>query len=136
MLTPRPPRRIVVPALVAVFGLVSRAALACPVCFAAKNEENQLAFIATTGLLTFAPLVLIGGLIWWLRHNAVKHDHGPARRTTDCDPAEETGAAGLVTMIAAAIVGTIRLLRRLFARTSPPKPMANLASRANPADTV
>lgn len=43
---------------------------ACPVCFAAKNEENRTAFIVTTGFLTFLPLSLVGGGVWWLRRRA------------------------------------------------------------------
>lgn len=46
----------------------STAAWACPVCFSAKNEENQIAYIATTGFLTFLPLLMIGGLVLWVRH--------------------------------------------------------------------
>ena len=51
---------------VALF-LASQGALACPVCFAPKNEENQNAFILMTGFLTVLPLGLIGGAVFWYK---------------------------------------------------------------------
>lgn len=50
--------------------LVSRPAYACAVCFSAKNDDNQIAYIATTGFLTFLPLIFAGGLILWVRRRA------------------------------------------------------------------
>lgn len=58
-------RPIVVFALVCVL-LSAPEALACPVCLDAQ-EKNRGAFVLTTWLLTFLPLGMIGGLIWWLR---------------------------------------------------------------------
>lgn len=43
---------------------------ACSVCFSAKNKENQIAYLATTGFLTFLPLGLIGGLLLWIRRRS------------------------------------------------------------------
>ena len=64
--------------------LAARATLACAVCFTA-TEENRIAFIATTVFLTFLPLLIIGGVIWWLRekvraHNAL-NDEAPGERS-------------------------------------------------------
>jgi high-affinity Fe2+/Pb2+ permease len=56
--------------LVLALFLYAPAALACPVCFSAKNEENRVAFIVTTAFLTFLPLGLIGGGVWWLRRRS------------------------------------------------------------------
>ena len=55
-----------------VMGLVAVAntALACPVCFSAKNKENQIAYLVTTGFLTFLPLMFAGGVIFWVRRRA------------------------------------------------------------------
>ena len=39
---------------------------ACPGCIAA-NEENRNAFLFTTALLTFIPLIAIGGVVRWLQ---------------------------------------------------------------------
>ena len=47
---------------------------ACPVCFSAKNEENRIAFIITTAFLTFLPLGLFGGGVWWLHRRARQAD--------------------------------------------------------------
>ena len=38
-------------------------ASACAMCFQATSEANRIAFLVTTVLLTFMPLILIGGLI-------------------------------------------------------------------------
>jgi hypothetical protein len=46
--------------------LLPRVAHACPVCFAAKNDASRVAFIVTTGFLTALPLVVLGGLIYWV----------------------------------------------------------------------
>jgi hypothetical protein len=40
---------------------------ACSVCTAGRDEANRVAFIATTAFLTFLPLLMIGGVVWWLR---------------------------------------------------------------------
>lgn len=45
--------------------LSSQIALACPVCFAATNDENANAFAAMTGFMTILPLTLIGSAVWW-----------------------------------------------------------------------
>ncbi len=47
-----------------------RVALACSVCSAGRDDETRAAFLATTGLLTVLPFVLVGGLVWWLRRRA------------------------------------------------------------------
>ena len=50
----------------AVVLLAPNVAWACPLCIAAR-EESRIAFIVTTGILTFLPLMMIGGVIWWIR---------------------------------------------------------------------
>ena len=44
-------------------------AWACPGCIGA-NEENRLAFLGTTALLTFIPLIVIGVTVRWLQLRA------------------------------------------------------------------
>jgi hypothetical protein len=39
---------------------------ACPLCFAAKNDANRVAFLGTTLLLTGLPIAMIGGFIFWI----------------------------------------------------------------------
>jgi protein-S-isoprenylcysteine O-methyltransferase Ste14 len=50
---------------------------ACAVCFSAR-DENRAAFLTTTILLTLSPLLMIGGVIWWLRRCA-QRSHQTAR---------------------------------------------------------
>ena len=40
--------------------------LACSVCGYA-SEASRTAFILTTGLLTFVPLLFVGGVLWYLK---------------------------------------------------------------------
>jgi high-affinity Fe2+/Pb2+ permease len=63
-------RKLSVLALGAILLLHGSLAWGCPVCFSAKNDENRVAFIVTTAFLTFLPLGLIGGGVWWLRRRA------------------------------------------------------------------
>ena len=46
-------------------------ASACSVCMTGKDDETRLAFIAMTAFLTFLPMGLIGGFVWWLRRRAL-----------------------------------------------------------------
>ena len=43
--------------------------LACPVCFVAR-EASRLAFLWTAILMTFLPLCMMGGLVYWLWRQA------------------------------------------------------------------
>ncbi|MCE2456044.1 MAG: hypothetical protein J4G12_09585 [Gemmatimonadetes bacterium] len=52
-----------------MFAVLPETAFACPVCFDA-NEENRMAFLATTGLLTLLPLGLVAGVGIWIRKRA------------------------------------------------------------------
>lgn len=45
-------------------------ASACSVCMTGKTDETRVAFIVTTAFLTFLPLGMIGGFVWWLRRRA------------------------------------------------------------------
>ena len=55
--------------------LLPRAALACSVCFSGP-DESRTAFLMTTVGMSALPLVLIGGVIWWLRRqvNAARRE--------------------------------------------------------------
>ncbi len=57
--------------------LVPKMAYACAVCFTGRADETRTAFIATTGLLTALPILLIGSLVWWLRRRAhrIRDEH-------------------------------------------------------------
>ena len=47
--------------------LTTDPALACSVCAGSDPEEVRSAFIVTTAFMTFFPLLMIGGVIYWLR---------------------------------------------------------------------
>lgn len=46
-------------------------AFACPVCGFGQDKARG-AFIATTAIMTFLPLTMIGGLIVWLRQRSFR----------------------------------------------------------------
>lgn len=48
-----------------------RIGYACAVCFSGREDEARIAFIGTTVLLTLLPLVMIGGVAWWLWRRAL-----------------------------------------------------------------
>ncbi len=45
---------------------------ACSVCSAGREDENRLAFILTTAFLSFLPLSIIGGFVWYLRRRSLE----------------------------------------------------------------
>lgn len=49
--------------------LLPEVALACPVCFDARDENRQ-AFLLTTGFLSLLPLGMVAGAGLWLRRRA------------------------------------------------------------------
>ena len=65
------------PLIVGLLVLVPRLATACSVCSAGRDEENRIAFIITTAFMTLLPLLLIGGLAFWLwgRFRALDEQH-------------------------------------------------------------
>jgi hypothetical protein len=52
---------------------------ACSVCFSA-TDENRVAFLVTTILLTALPLVMIGSTIFWLWRRALRLNEAAARQ--------------------------------------------------------
>lgn len=51
---------------VAAAASAGNVAYACAACFS-PLEENRQAFVDTTIFLTVVPLMMIGGLVWWIR---------------------------------------------------------------------
>jgi hypothetical protein len=79
--------RLLAMALAAALLAAPGVAEACAVCFSA-TEENRMAFLVTTGLLTVLPLAILGGIGLWLRrhlremerhHDAARRAAGPGR---------------------------------------------------------
>jgi len=50
--------------------LLPAAAGACPVCFSAVNEDVLNAYYLATAGMTLMPLLLVGGIVAWLRRQA------------------------------------------------------------------
>lgn len=59
-------------------------AQACAVCFSGKDDETRVAFIITSVLLTFLPILLVGGVVAWI-----------VRRVRQLERAEAAQAVGL-----------------------------------------
>jgi hypothetical protein len=53
--------------------LQAEALFACTVCGVGK-EESRLAFIITTGLLTFIPLIMIGFIVYYIYRQVKARD--------------------------------------------------------------
>lgn len=51
---------------IAVLGLPG-ASDACAVCFQARSDASRVAFIASTAAMTGLPLLVVGGVAWWVR---------------------------------------------------------------------
>jgi hypothetical protein len=62
-------------ALVALALLWPAAASACPVCFVAR-EASRLAFMWTALLMTFLPLAMLGGIVYWLWRTSQRDSRG------------------------------------------------------------
>lgn len=86
-MSPSRVERLLAASLGAALTLAPRVAQACSVCTAGRDDETRAAFLATTGVLSLLPLVMVGGLVWWLR-----------RRARELDAAEsERAAAGVLS---------------------------------------
>lgn len=55
--------------------------LACAVC--GFGEDSRAAFISTTALMTFVPLILIGGFIYWIYRRAQSAEYN--KNIDQCD---------------------------------------------------
>lgn len=64
-------------------GALPEVALACPVCFDARDENRQ-AFLATTAFMSLLPLGMVAGAGLWIRRRTREldelHGDGPAER--------------------------------------------------------
>ena len=93
-------RRLGASSLVAsVLMLLPQVALACPVCGQAKEAQNT-AYIVSTGLMSFLPLLFIAGVVYWLVRRA-RTAEAPNETCIDVMPRAEgivdapTSAVGL-----------------------------------------
>lgn len=60
-----------------------RAAQACSVCTAGREEENQLAFILTTIFMSVTPLIVVGAVVLFIvrRVRAAEREAAPLEGT-------------------------------------------------------
>lgn len=77
-------------------------AWACPVCFAAKDEAQRVAFVVSTVFLTALPLCLVGGFIAWIarRVRALEAD-AAAEHPLPALPAESSAPTARVLPLGA-----------------------------------
>lgn len=59
--------------LAMLLALVPRAALGCAVCGFGAGD-SQLAYLITTGIMTFVPLLFMGGVFYYL-HRRISRSH-------------------------------------------------------------
>ena len=65
---------------------------ACAVCFSG-TDENRVAFLVTTGLLTFLPLGIVGATITWLWRRARRLELERERQSTGARPVTDVSTA-------------------------------------------
>lgn len=60
---------------------------ACSQCLATRTRANQIAFIATTVFLSVMPLLVVGGIVLWLRKKIREAAAAEPRRVEAAAPA-------------------------------------------------
>jgi len=75
------------PLIVGFLVLTPQLAEACSVCGAGRDEANRVAFIVTTAFMSILPLLIIGGLIMWLRARFRAFNHLQNATNQEFEPA-------------------------------------------------
>ena len=63
-----------------------RLAEACAVCSAGREDATRTASIIGTAFMTALPMVLVGGMVWWIRKKTLEAQEVEAL-TRELDPA-------------------------------------------------
>ena len=63
--------------------LAPQVAEACAVCAPSDEEEVRTAFIVSTAFMTFFPLMVLGGVAWWIRRRYKAADAAYAAASVD-----------------------------------------------------
>ena len=71
-------RTWIVVGLASLLVWIPEAAWACAVCTAGRDDETRTAFLLTTVFLSVLPLIMIGGMAWWLTWHARAQERSPA----------------------------------------------------------
>ncbi len=71
--------------------LAPATAQACAVCMGGAEEEVRKAFIVTTAFLSACPLLMIGGVVWWLRRTLKASSQDEAVQAPSPDGAPASG---------------------------------------------
>ena len=72
--------------------LAPELAAACAVCSAGRDDENRFAFLMMTLFMSATPLLLIGGLVYWIRGRFLAQQVQEAQEAREAT-AETTSAA-------------------------------------------
>jgi len=73
-------RSAVAPLAAAVIVASPQLARACAVCMSGREDDVQFAFILTTVLMSILPLMLVGGVVWWIRRRLCEMEANQAAR--------------------------------------------------------
>ena len=65
-------------ALLALLLTESQSAMACPVCFSAKNDASRVAFLNTTVFMSILPLLMLAVALGWAVRRLREQDRGEA----------------------------------------------------------
>ena len=77
----------------AVIVVVSDPVLACTVCSGGQEEASRKAFVGTTALLTFLPMIVAGSAIWLFVRRTLAQERQDAEAGIDAQTAGPGNAA-------------------------------------------
>jgi hypothetical protein len=88
--------RWLITAVALILVMLPQVSAACPVCFGGVEDDVRVAFILTTAFMTFLPLLMVGGVIWWfVRHTLQREREYDALRAQQAEVGSKVvGAAG------------------------------------------
>lgn len=85
-------RSLAICALGAAMMALPRVSQACAVCMGGRGDENRLAFILTTALLSFLPLTMVGAAVWLFARRALAREQEDAAALETADSLERPTA--------------------------------------------
>jgi hypothetical protein len=76
-----------------LFVVVSDPVLACTVCSGGQEEASRKAFVGTTALLTFLPMVVAGSAIWFFVRRTLAQERQDAEAQIEAGTADTGNVA-------------------------------------------